>query len=98
MDVLSLSEAQIIDLVRKEIGKDLDDNERSKLEFEMDTESGKSYIAVVIEFGSRGAAAIDHDNKIILGEGTKQLHFTSRAVGMSKGTKINYIHQKPVFI
>ncbi|KAK4194314.1 hypothetical protein QBC40DRAFT_143582, partial [Triangularia verruculosa] len=55
MDVRSLTEAEIFDLVRNQIGKDLNDNEKSKLEFEMDTESGKRYIAVVIEFGSRGA-------------------------------------------
>ncbi|KAL2180651.1 uncharacterized protein P884DRAFT_192844 [Thermothelomyces heterothallicus CBS 202.75] len=93
MDVASCSDAEILDMARKEIGKNLADDERSKLQFQMDTNSTKSYIAVVIEFGSDGAVIVN--GKIMVGEkSNKELHFTSSTRQFSGSPQIYYIHQE----
>jgi hypothetical protein len=109
MDVSSLSDADILDTARKEIGKNLvstfirytrgqalilqTDEERSKLRLRMDINSSESYIAVIIEFGSEGAVIVD--GKIEVGERSmKELHFTSSARAFSGSPQMYYIHQE----
>jgi hypothetical protein len=70
------------------------DEERSKLQFRMDIDSTKSYIAVVIEFGSDGAVIVN--GKIEVGDMSKkrELHFTSSTRVFSGSPQMYYIHQE----
>ncbi|KAL2255249.1 hypothetical protein VTK26DRAFT_3754 [Humicola hyalothermophila] len=93
MDVRSKTDTEILDIVKEEIGKDLTDEERSKLQFRMDTDSTKSYIAAVIEFGVSGAVIMN--GKIEIGHGSpKELYFTSRVIKMSGNPQMHYIHKE----
>lgn len=59
----------------------------------MNTDSTKSYIAVVIEFGSDGAVIVN--GMIEVGEKSKrELHFTSSARVFSGSPQMYYIHQE----